>query len=132
MACVPFRTKDYHFWQPAKIIWVNRFIIALNHIEMEDRNMIWEDYFERMSEMDRIISIINYFVYLKDDEFVNEFPLESYQTLQKALQTAEELLKTEEYSNSDIFRYKNCIDDGYRVLNTSTILKPIDITHEQE
>lgn len=99
---------------------------------MEDRNMIWEDYFERMSEMDRIISIINYFVYLKDDELVNEYPLESYQTLQKAIQTAGELLKTEEYSNSDIFRYKNCIDDGYRVLNTSTILKPIDITYEQE
>ena len=99
---------------------------------MEDRNKIWEDYFGRLSKMDKIISIINYFVYLKDDELVNEFPLESYQTLQKAIQTAEELLKNEEYSNSEIFRYKNCIDDGYCVLNTSTILKPIDITHEQE
>lgn len=99
---------------------------------MEDRNKIWEDYFGRLAEMDKIISIINYFVYLKDDELLNEFPLESYQTLQKAIQTAEELLKTEEYSKSDIFRYKNCIDDGYLVLNTSTIIKPIDITHEQE
>ncbi len=30
------------------------------------------------------------------------------------------MLKENEYTKKELFRYKNCLDDGYRVLNTST------------
>ena len=75
--------------------------------------------------MDKTIDIINYFVYLKDDELINEFPVESINILKTAITQAEQMLNNNQYSSEEIFRYKNCIDDGYRVLATSTILQTI-------
>lgn len=73
--------------------------------------------------MEKHINIINYFVYLKDDELINEFPIESINVLKKAIKSAEHLLTVNSYTDRELFRYGNCIDDGYRVLNTSTVLK---------
>ena len=95
---------------------------------MDKRDKIWSEYVKGMSEMEKNIAIINYYVYLKDDEHVNEFPLESYNILKRAIQFVEEQLKTNEYTAQEIFRYRSCIDDGCRVLNTSTVLQPLNLS----
>ena len=110
---------------------VNSFINQLNsqNINEEDeRDRIWADFSKNLSEIDKQISIINYFIHLKDDELINEYPIESINILKKAIATAEQLIDNNEYSDEELFRYRNCIDDGYRVLNTSTILSTFNLT----
>lgn len=96
--------------------------------EYDNRDKIWMEYSQNMSDIEKAITIINYFVYLKDDELINEFPLDAYNILKQTVKTAEELLKINDYTQNEIFRYKNCIDDGYRVLNTSTVLSPLSLS----
>lgn len=96
--------------------------------EEDERDRIWSDFSQKLSEIDKVINIINYFVYLKDDELINEFPKESINILKKAIKTAEELISNNQYSNEELFRYNNCIEDGYRVLNTSTVLSTLKMS----
>ena len=93
--------------------------------ENDERDRIWNRYSKNLTKMDKTIDIINYFVYLKDDELINEFPVESINILKTAITQAEQMLNNNQYSSEEIFLYKNCIDDGYRVLATSTILQTI-------
>jgi hypothetical protein len=89
-------------------------------LEEDERDRIWAEFTKNGSEIEKLIRIINYFVYLKDDELINEFPIESYNILKKTVNNLENMLKENEYTKKELFRYKNCLDDGYRVLNTST------------
>lgn len=95
--------------------------------ESDERDRIWAEYANNISEIEKNINIINYFVYLKDDELINEFPIETIHILQDAIAIVERLLGENEYSDKEIFRYNNCLEEGYRVLNTSSILAPLNI-----
>lgn len=109
---------------------VNAFIDRINSRsidESDERDRIWAEYANNISEIEKNINIINYFVYLKDDELINEFPIETIHILQDAITIVERLLGENEYSGKEIFRYNNCLEEGYRVLNTSSILAPLNI-----
>lgn len=90
--------------------------------ENDERDRIWAEFSANFSEMDKQIDIIIYFVYLKDDEGINEFPIESFQALQNAIQAVQDLIDQNEYTDKELFRYHNLLDDGYRVLNTSSVV----------
>ena len=98
---------------------------------MDKRDEIWSEFSKSMTDIDKIMVTINHFVYLKDDELINEYSEESYNLLKQAVAKAEVLLATNEYTDKEIFRYRNCIDEGHRVLRTSSILKPLT-SHESQ
>jgi len=54
-------------------------------LEEDERDRIWAEFTKNGSEIEKLIRIINYFVYLKDDELINEFPIESYNILKKTV-----------------------------------------------
>lgn len=96
--------------------------------EGDERDRIWVEYSKGITEMERTINIINYFVCLKDDELLNEFPIESINILKNAIKEAKQLIQQNNYSEKELFRYNNCIDDGERVLNTSSVLNIFKLT----
>jgi hypothetical protein len=79
-------------------------------------------------EIDKHRDIINYFVYLKDDELINEFPKESLDILKKSILFIQDALKNEKYDIKTERIYKLTIEEGLRVIRTSTVLEPLKIT----
>ena len=127
-----FKSQDAFNFLSNKInSQVNDFLKQLeskNVNENDERDRIWAEYSKSLSEMERVINIINYFIYLKDDELLNEFPIESINILKNAIERARQLMENNDYSESEQFRYNNCIDDGQRVLNTSSVLNIFKLT----
>lgn len=83
----------------------------------DERDKIWAEYVKNLPEIEKYICIINYFVYLKDDELINDFSEEAINILKEAITSVEVLIDKNDYSDKDLFRYRNCLDDGHRILN---------------
>jgi hypothetical protein len=111
--------------------------IISSKLPNEDKNDINEDTIERnniyrkfLNERSKVYyhrSIVNYFIYLKYDELINEYPKESINILKKSIDFLKNALKngnTEEYTDRQI---QNTIEDGEKIIKTSTLLVPLAV-----
>lgn len=69
--------------------------------------------------------IIDYFVYLKDDEKYNEFTEESMQILGASIQMVKKYLQDTRIKEKENYYLKIAIEEGQKVIDTSSIIKPI-------
>ena len=89
---------------------------------------IWDRYTKGQSEIEKNRDIVNYFVYLKDDELINEFPKDCFDILKKSILYIQNALKNGEYDKSKERQYRLTVEEGMRVIHTSTLLEPIKMT----
>ena len=68
--------------------------------------------------------IVDYFVYLKDDEHINEFPEQTMNILYDAIKNIKKLLTEKEYGKREKYILELTIEEGERVIKTSTIFAP--------
>lgn len=89
-------------------------------LEKSEQERIWDEFNQNQSEIEKNRDIINYFVYLKDDELINEFPKECLDILKQSILFLQESLKNGEYDIKKERQYKLTIEEGLRVIHTST------------
>lgn len=94
---------------------------------LSDRDKRLQRYYGMQPAYYRDKCIIDHFVYLKDDELINEFTMESFSVLKKSLNNLSSFLKDKTMSEKDIKLISWTIEEGERVLNTSSALLPLAI-----
>ena len=123
-----FKSQDAFNFLSNKInSQVNDFLKQLeskNVNENDERDRIWAEYSKSLSEMERVINIINYFIYLKDDELLNEFPIESINILKNVIERARQFYQ-------DLFGLSVVLDnDGNMILTEGLVLQDEKIWKE--
>ena len=88
---------------------------------------IWNRFNITQNEMEKNRDVINYFVYLKDDELMNEFPKECFDILKKSITYIQNALQNTKFDIRKEKQYRLTIEEGLRVVNTSTVLEPINM-----
>lgn len=97
---------------------------SLNNSE-EEIEQIWNRFSKNENEIEKDRDIINYFVYLKDDELINEFPKECLDLLEKSIANIQRVLESSNYDIKKEKQYRLTVEEGLRVINTSTVLEPL-------
>lgn len=87
----------------------------------EDKENLYQEYMSQFDEIYRYKEIIDYFVYLKDDEHINEFPEEALNVLYDAIKNIKQLLTEKQYEKRVAHNMNIAIEEGERVIKTSTI-----------
>jgi hypothetical protein len=85
----------------------------------------YQRYIEKQHPIYKYKDIIDYFVYLKDDEEYNEFPLNSLSILRNAITNVKNMLNDKTLSEKEQKYLQIAIEEGNRVINTSTTLSPL-------
>ena len=86
---------------------------------------LYDEYLSKKHPVYRYKAVIDYFVYLKDDELVNEFTSEMISILQNAIQKVGESIDDETLSKDEKYYLTLAIEEGERVLNHVTVLEPM-------
>lgn len=89
---------------------------------------IWGRFSKNENEIEKDRDIINYFVYLKDDELINEFPKECLDLLKKSIANMQRAIENGNYDTKKEKQYRLTVEEGLRVINTSTVLEPLKVT----
>lgn len=71
--------------------------------------------------------IIDFFIYLKNDECINEIPIESYNILLDAINSLKNGLKNTENKIEDVKYLNMAVEEGEEIIKSLTLLKPIAI-----
>ena len=90
---------------------------------VDETGQIWNRFSKDESEIEKDRDIVNYFVYLKDDEQVNEFPKECLEILKKSIDNIQAALESGNYDMKKEKQYRLTVEEGLRVINTSTVLE---------
>lgn len=90
---------------------------------------IWNEFSKNQSQIEKNRDIVNYFVYLKDDELMNEFPKECIEKLKKSILYIQNSLKRGQYDIRKEKQYRLTVEEGLRVIRTSTTLEPIKMNN---
>lgn len=86
------------------------------------REELYNRYLKKKDETEKHKQIIEYFKYLKYDEQINEFPIETYNLLKETIAILSTYLQKFD-EKSDEYKYiKLSIEDGTDILNTSSVL----------
>lgn len=101
---------------------INNFLNKKNLNESE--NNIYQLYLNKLDEIYKYKDIVDYFVYLKDDEHINEFPEQTMNILYDAIKNIKKLLTEKEYGKREKYILELTIEEGERVIKTSTIFAP--------
>ena len=86
---------------------------------------IWNRFSKTQSEIDRNRDIVNYFVYLKDDELMSDFPKDCLDVLTKSITFIRSALEYGNYDRSKERLYRLTVEEGLRIVNTSTFFETI-------
>lgn len=108
---------------------VQRFVESLEYksdtdiiAAMDERERIWNKHVMTMSDINKHRSIIAYFIYLKDDELINTFPVSCYEILQHSTDYLQAVLNKGVSDPSKRRMLKNSVYDGIRILITSSVV----------
>ena len=91
----------------------------------EEIEQIWNRFSKNENEIEKDRDIINFFVYLKDDELINEFPKECLDLLKKSITNIQRVLESGNYDIKKEKQYRLTVEEGLRVISTSTVLEPL-------
>lgn len=91
----------------------------------EEIEQIWNRFSKNENKIEKDRDIINFFVYLKDDELINEFPKECLELLKKSITNIQRVLENGNYDIKKEKQYKLTVEEGLRVINTSPILESL-------
>ena len=80
---------------------------------------------ENVKELEKHRKIVDCFVHLKDDEHINEFPPESMNILRNYISIIENAINGGVISPALKRLYLQTLEEGRRVMYTSTLLEPI-------
>lgn len=97
--------------------------------EQKEIERIWNEFSKNQSQIEKNRDIVNYFVYLKDDELMNEFPKECIEKLKKSILYIQNSLKRGKYDIRKEKQYRLTVEEGLRVIRTSTTLEPIKMNN---
>ena len=92
-----------------------------------EQERLWQKFNMMRSEIKRQASIIGFFVTMKDDELVNEYPQEALDKLKSAMKYIKNAINTNNLEDMDLRTAKNYYSEGLRVLRTSTVLEPLKV-----
>jgi hypothetical protein len=88
---------------------------------------IYQRYIQKKGDCQRYKDIIDYFIYLHEDEGINELPIESLNILRSAVDSLQEIIDT---SNELIINRKYlkiAIEEGNELLTRISALYPITV-----
>lgn len=106
---------------------VSDFLKKVENKMNESEESLLDLYLQKKHPAFRHKAIVDYFVYLKDDEQCDEFTPQMLNTLQKSIDALEGYLKNDNIDKDDAEIIEIAIDEGNRVLNTVNPLIPIKI-----
>lgn len=86
----------------------------------KETEQIWNRFRKDQSEIDRNRDIVNFFVYLKDDELMSDFPKDCLDVLTKSITFIRSALENGNYDRSKERLYRLTVEEGLRIVNTST------------
>ena len=95
--------------------------------ENNNPNSLYNLYLSKKHPVYKCKSIIDYFVYLKDDELYNEFTEESIEILKQAIYGVQKYIDDDSLSEKEKYYLKIAIEEANRVINTSSIIKPLQM-----
>lgn len=111
---------------------VEDFIKTVNNCNVSESSSEIEAEFAKFMakqpEIEKHRAIVNHFVYLKYDMLVNEFTINSLNKLKTSIKFIEDALKSGDYDKSKERQYEMTVEEGYNVINTSTVLEPLKLT----
>lgn len=87
---------------------------------------IYQRYIQKKGECQIYKDIIDYFLYLHEDELVNELPKESLLILENAIKTLDKMYKDNDLS-IDKKIIEMTIENGKELLKKFTVLHPITL-----
>jgi len=82
----------------------------------EEIEQIWNRFSKNENEIEKDRDIINLFVYLKDDELINEFPKECLDLLKKSITNIQRVLESGNYDIKKEKQYRLTVEEGLRVI----------------
>lgn len=103
---------------------VNEFL-KKKEISLNESDDLYAEYLSKKHPVYTYKSIIDFFVYLKDDELCNEFTEEMVSELKNAMSMIEKYKKDKTLSEQEKYYLEIAIEEGERVLNTVSVFKPI-------
>ncbi len=87
---------------------------------------------DNVKELEKHRKIVACFVHLKDDEHINEYPQESMNILRNSVSIIENAINGGVISPAMERLYQQTLEEGRRVMDTSTILEPIRLSGIKE
>ena len=97
----------------------------MKKFNLYEEQSLYSKYVSKKHPVYKYKSIIDYFVYLKDDEKYNEFTEESVQILENSIQIVKKYLEEVNFKKEEKYYLKIAVEEGQRVIETSSIIKPI-------
>ena len=89
---------------------------------MDERDRIWNEYVRTMTDVEKHRSIIAFYIYLKDDELINTFPVSCMEILQQSIDFLQAALDKGVSNQSEHHMMRNMIYDGIRIALTSSVV----------
>ena len=113
---------------------ISKFCVTIKQVASDEQlyktiekeiEQIWNRFSKTQSEIDRNRDIVNYFVYLKDDELMSDFPKDCLDVLTKSITFIRSALEYGNYDRSKERLYRLTVEEGLRIVNTSTFFETI-------
>ena len=97
----------------------------MDNVRTNESDEVLKDKNENVKELEKHRKIVDYFVHLKDDERINEFPPECMNILRGSISIIENVINGGVISPALKRLYLQTLEEGRRVMDTSTLLEPI-------
>lgn len=127
-----FGFKDKEIFEMLKNDLNNQIEDFINKISSQKINeqtskqqQIYQRYIQKKGICQEYKDIIDYFIYLHEDELINELPKESINILEKTIFLLEKMLKNNEDLTIDKKIIEMTINEGKKLLKQITVLYPI-------
>lgn len=122
-----FGFKDEESFQIIKNDLNDKVSAFLKKFNLNEEQSVYSRYISKKHPVYKYKSIIDYFVYLKDDEQYNEFTEESIEILKNAIQIVKKFLQDTTIDEKEKYYLRIAIEEGQRVIDSSSIIKPIKV-----
>ena len=123
-----FGLKDKESFELIRNELNNKVLDFLERFNLNENQSMYAKYMAKKHPVYKYKSIIDYFVYLKDDEQYNEFTEQAMDILKNSILSIVEFLEDETLTKEEKYYLKMAVDEGNRVIRTSSIIKPIELS----
>lgn len=127
-----FGFKDMEIFEMLKDDLNNQVNEFLKKIQSQDINEnsskqdeIYKRYIQKKGICQKYKDIIDYFIYLHEDELVNELPRESITVLEDTIKSLEDLLRSDEDLTIDRNVIEMTVEDGKELLTKFAVIYPL-------
>ena len=86
-----------------------------------------QQYLQKKGDCQRYKDIIDYFIYLHEDEGINELPIESLNILRSAVDSLQEIINSSHELTIDRKYLRLAIEEGNELLTKISALYPIAV-----